>query len=141
MTVDELIVHLFEEKVEEKLIQPTFIYDYPKSLCPLSKSRENEPHIAERFELFIANIELANAYTELNDPEEQYQRFSEQSKKRIEGGVQAQMIDDDYIRALEYGMPPTSGLGIGIDRLVMLLTDSQSIRDVILFPLLRPEEK
>jgi len=141
MTVDELILHLFEEKVEEKLLQPTFIYDYPKSLCPLSKSKETEPHIAERFELFIANIELANAYTELNDPEEQYRRFKEQSEKRIEGGVQAQMIDDDYIRALEYGMPPASGLGIGIDRLVMLLTDSPSIRDVILFPLLRPEEK
>jgi len=141
MTVDELILHLFEEKVEEKLIQPTFIYDYPKSLCPLSKAKENEPHIAERFELFVANIEMANAYTELNDPEDQYQRFKEQSEKKIEGGVQAQMIDEDYIKALEYGMPPASGLGIGIDRLVMLLTDSPSIRDVILFPLLRPEEK
>ncbi len=108
-------------------------------MSPLAKSKPTDPLVAERFELYIGGMEIANGYSELNDPEEQYQRFKEQVEARQRGDEEAQQMDDDYIRALEYGMPPASGLGIGIDRLVMILTDSPSIRDVILFPLLKPE--
>jgi lysyl-tRNA synthetase class 2 len=136
-----LLGQLFEEVVEEKLVQPTFIHDYPIELSPLSKQRDDDPEFVERFELFIAGMEIANAYSELNDPEEQRRRFLEQVRLREKGDDEAQMMDEDYIRALRYGMPPAAGEGIGIDRLTMILTDSPSIRDVILFPLLKPEKE
>jgi lysyl-tRNA synthetase class 2 len=132
----EIIGLLFEAVAEPKLIQPTTIYDFPKELSPLSKCREDDPAIAERFEVFAGGFEIANGYSELNDPEEQERRFQEQVAA---GGDEApKSVDEDYIRALAHGMPPTAGEGIGIDRLAMLLTDSHSIREVILFPLLRP---
>lgn len=135
----DLILGLFEAHLEGAFIQPTFITEFPKRKSPLAKSKPDAPHIAERFEAYAAGMEIANAYSELNDPREQYERFAEQVERRREGDLEAVgEMDEDYIRALEYGMPPTSGLGIGIDRLVMLLTDSPSIRDVILFPLMRP---
>lgn len=137
-TNDAIIVFLFEEFVEHTLVQPTFVTDYPKSLCPLTKSQADRPDVAERFELFVARMEMANAYSELNDPRDQFERFEEQVAKREAGDDETESMDEDYITALEYGMPPTSGIGIGIDRLVMTLTDSPSIRDVILFPLMRP---
>ncbi len=140
LTNDERIMLLFESKVEEKLIQPTFVMEFPKSKSPLAKTKPSETGVAERFELFVAGLEIANAYTELNDPEAQYEIFKDQAERRHKGVVDAFMMDEDYIRALEYAMPPTSGLGIGIDRVVMLLTNKQSIRDVILFPLLKPEQ-
>lgn len=133
-TADEIKNEIFEARVEEKLQQPTFITDYPSSLCPLAKAKKEDPSIAERFELFIMGQELANAYTELNDPEIQLENF----KKQVEGKSDKE-IDKDYIRALEFGMPPAGGLGIGIDRLIMLLTGCDNIRDVILFPQLKPE--
>ena len=132
---------LFEEFAEEKLIQPTFIIDYPKSISPLSKASPENPNIAERFELFINGMECANGFSELNDPQEQYERFADQMNERAGGDVEAMVLDEDYIRALSYGMPPAAGIGIGIDRLVMLLTNKHSIRDVILFPHLRPEKR
>jgi lysyl-tRNA synthetase class 2 len=138
-TSDELLVKLFEECAEKNLWQPTVVYDFPKSLCPLAKCSETDPWSAERFEFFVAGLEMANAYSELNDPEEQAANFRGQVERRAKGDEEATMMDEDYVRALEQGMPPASGLGIGIDRLVMLLTDSPSIRDVILFPLMRPE--
>ncbi|HPK02312.1 MAG TPA: lysine--tRNA ligase [Candidatus Sumerlaeota bacterium] len=137
---DEALMRVFEERIEPELIEPTFVIDYPKSKCPLAKSSPADPHTAERFELFIGALETANAYSELNDPREQLEQFECQVRQRAGGDEEAMNeIDRDYIRALEYGMPPASGLGIGIDRLIMLLTDSASIRDVILFPLMRPE--
>jgi lysyl-tRNA synthetase, class II len=141
-SADEAQVLLFEELVEPKIVQPTFVYDFPKSQCPLAKSAENDPATAERFELFCCGLELANAYSELNDPGEQLARFEEQVQRRAAGDMEAMAeVDHDYIHALEYGMPPASGLGIGIDRMVMLFTDSPAIRDVILFPLMRPSAR
>jgi lysyl-tRNA synthetase, class II len=136
----ELLVVLFELVAEEHLVQPTFITDFPLEVSPLSKQKPDDPNFVERFELFIGGMELANAFSELNDPSEQRDRFKYQQMLRERGDLTAHAIDEDYIRALSYGMPPTGGEGIGIDRLTMLLTDSRSIRDVILFPLLRPEK-
>lgn len=138
---DDNLLELFEEHVESKLIQPTLIYDFPKAVSPLSKASPANPAVAERFELFIDGMECANGFSELNDPAEQYQRFQDQVKQRDRGDEEAMVMDEDYIRALSYGMPPAAGIGIGIDRFVMLLTNRQSIRDVILFPHMRPERK
>jgi lysyl-tRNA synthetase, class II len=129
---------IFEEKVEDSLKGPIFVIDYPASICPLTKRKADNPDIAERFEMFICGMELANAYTELNDPELQETLFKTQLEGMAEEDSMARM-DHDFVRALRYGMPPAGGLGIGIDRLVMLLTGQKSIRDVVLFPLLRPE--
>jgi len=131
---------IFEEKVEPTLVQPVFIMDYPKALSPLSKSREDNPDFVERFEPYIAAREIGNAFSELNDPFDQRERFEEQVRRRDAGDDEAQMMDLDYINALEYGMPPAGGMGIGIDRLVMLFVDTPSIKDTILFPLLRPDK-
>lgn len=130
---------LFDLFVEPKLIQPTFVYHYPTDISPLSRANDEDPSVTDRFELFICGREMANAFTELNDPVDQRIRFEEQVRERKGGDDEAHCMDEDYLRALEYGMPPAAGQGIGIDRLVMLLTDSASIREVILFPLLRPE--
>ncbi len=138
---DSAIVEIFEIVAETNLIQPTFIVDYPKSISPLSKASPANPNIAERFELFINGMEVANGFSELNDPREQYERFVDQMAQREGGDEEAMVLDEDYVRALSYGMPPAAGIGIGIDRLVMLLTNKHSIRDVILFPHLRPERK
>ena len=136
-----IIESLFEHWAERHLIQPTFIVDYPKSISPLSKASPENPNIAERFELFINGMECANGFSELNDPQEQYERFLDQMREREGGDEEAMILDEDYIRALAYGMPPAAGIGIGIDRLVMLLTNRHSIRDVILFPHMRPEKQ
>ena len=138
---DGNIVELFDEFVEANLVQPTFIIDFPKSISPLSKASPEDERIAERFELFVNGMEVANGFSELNDPREQYERFVDQMKERERGDEEAMVLDEDYIRALSYGMPPTAGIGIGVDRLVMLLTNKHSIRDVILFPHLRPERR
>jgi lysyl-tRNA synthetase class 2 len=136
-----LVVAMFEHVAELNLIQPTFITDFPKPISPLSKASPADPTVAERFELYIAGMEVANGFSELNDPVEQRERFEEQMKQRERGDEEAMVLDEDYIRALSYGMPPAAGIGIGIDRLVMLLTNKRSIRDVILFPHMRPERK
>jgi lysyl-tRNA synthetase, class II len=138
---NENLVELFEAQVEHRLIQPTFITDFPKPISPLSKASPSDPTVAERFELYIAGMEAANGFSELNDPMEQYERFRDQVKQRERGDEEAMVMDDDYLRALSYGMPPAAGIGIGIDRFVMFLTNKQSIRDVILFPHLRPERR
>ena len=137
---DVLVQELFEDLVEEHLAGPVFVHDCPASLCPLTKRKRDDPGIAERFELYVHGMELANAYTELNDPVTQEQTFTQQLAGLPEEDSMAKM-DHDFVRALRHGMPPAGGLGIGIDRLVMLLTNTQTIRDVILFPLLRPEQK
>jgi len=138
-TPGEALVDLFERVAESQLVQPTLIYDFPVETSPLSKNKPEEPELVERFEIIAAGMEIANAYTELNDPNEQRRRFDRQRTLREQGDEEAHQMDEDFVRALAYGMPPTGGEGIGIDRLTMLLTDSRSIRDVILFPLLRPE--
>ncbi|MGE5323766.1 MAG: lysine--tRNA ligase [Actinomycetota bacterium] len=133
------IAAMFEAVAEEHLIQPTILYDFPVAISPLSKNKRDEPDWVERFEVFVGGLEIGNAFSELNDPEEQRRRFEQQLKEKERGDEEAHAMDEDYIRALSYGLPPTGGEGIGIDRLTMLLTGSKSIRDVILFPLLRPQ--
>ncbi len=137
-TRGDIIAAFFDAKVEETLVQPTFVYDYPVENSPLTKRKPSDPRLVERFEVFIGGREYANAYSELNDPIDQYQRFLAQVKQREAGDEEANMMDEDFIQALEYGMPPTGGLGIGVDRLIMLLTDSASIRDILLFPTMKP---
>jgi lysyl-tRNA synthetase class 2 len=138
-TPGEALADIFERTVEDKLLQPTIIYDYPVETSPLSKNKPGDPAFVERFEIYAAGMEIGNAYTELNDPQEQRRRFEMQIAMRERGDEEAHQMDDDYVRALAYAMPPAGGEGIGIDRLTMILTNSRSIRDVILFPLLRPE--
>ncbi|CAM4317748.1 lysine--tRNA ligase [Gillisia limnaea] len=137
----KLIDEIFGEKCEGKFIQPTFIIDYPKEMSPLCKEHRDNPELTERFELMVCGKEIANAYTELNDPIDQRARFEEQLKLSEKGDDEAMFIDDDFLRALEYGMPPTSGLGIGMDRLIMFLTNKQSIQEVLFFPQMKPEKK
>jgi lysyl-tRNA synthetase class 2 len=135
------IANMFEAVAEEHLWQPTILYDFPVAISPLSKNKKEEPDWVERFEIFVGGLEIGNAFSELNDPEEQRRRFEQQLSERERGDEEAHVMDEDYIRALSFGMPPAGGEGIGIDRLTMLLTDSKSIRDVILFPLLRPQKQ
>jgi lysyl-tRNA synthetase class 2 len=138
---EENLLELFERHVEPHLNQPTLITDFPKRISPLSKASPKDPSVAERFELYIVGMEVANGFSELNDPREQFERFNDQMSERERGDDEAMVMDEDYIRALSYGMPPAAGIGIGIDRFVMLLANRQSIRDVILFPHLRPERR
>jgi lysyl-tRNA synthetase, class II len=135
----QITAAIFEALCEDDLIQPTFVYDFPTEVSPLAKQKSDDPETVERFELYVAGFEVANAFSELNDPAEQQRRFEEQLQQRAGGDEEAHAMDEDYVRALEFGMPPAAGEGIGIDRLVMLLTNSHSIRDVILFPLMRPK--
>jgi lysyl-tRNA synthetase class 2 len=138
-TPGEALAEIFERVAESQLVQPTIIYDYPVETSPLSKTKPDEPDFVERFEIYAGGMEIGNAYTELNDPLEQRRRFEMQIAMREKGDEEAHQMDEDYVRALCYGMPPAGGEGIGVDRLTMLLTGSRTIRDVILFPLLRPE--
>jgi len=137
----KITTDIFERLYEDRLVQPTFVYDFPTEVSPLSKQKPGDPDTVERFELYIGGFEVANAFSELNDPAEQRRRFESQIASRAAGDLEAHVMDEDYIRALEYGLPPAGGEGVGIDRLVMLLTNSLSIRDVILFPLMRPRKE
>ena len=137
--VGVLQLKLFEQTTEDKLIQPTFVVAHPTDVSPLARSSDTDSSLTERFELFVAGREIANGFSELNDPEDQAARFQKQVEAKAAGDEEAMYFDADYVRALEYGLPPTAGEGIGIDRLVMLFTDSSSIRDVLLFPHMRPE--
>jgi lysyl-tRNA synthetase, class II len=137
MTVGHIINEFFEAFVEETLVQPTFIYGHPIEISPLARKNEEDPRFTDRFEFFIMGKEYGNAFTELTDPIDQRERFEAQAQEKEQGNDEAHGVDEDFIEALEYGMPPTGGLGIGIDRMVMLMTDSQSIRDVLLFPTMR----
>jgi lysyl-tRNA synthetase class 2 len=139
MGTGKLIDEMFGEKCEGNYIQPTFITDYPKEMSPLCKVHRDDPSLTERFELMVCGKEVANAYSELNDPIDQRERFEEQLKLQERGDDEAMFIDQDFLRALEYGMPPTSGLGIGMDRLIMYLTNNASIQEVLFFPQMRPE--
>ena len=138
-TYYQLVDELYKEMIRPKLIQPTMVYDYPIEMVPLAKASAHDPRVAEKFQTLVAGMEINNCYTELNDPVKQREVFEEQMKNREEGDEEALEIDEDYLRAMEYGMPPNAGWSMGIDRLVMLLTDSASIRDTILFPLLKPD--
>jgi lysyl-tRNA synthetase class 2 len=138
--IGKAVAYVFEAIAEEHLIQPTIIYEFPTAVSPLSKQKADEPDWTERWEIFAGQMEIANGFSELNDPEDQRRRFEQQLKERERGNEEAHQMDEDYIRALSYGMPPAGGVGVGVDRLAMLLTDSHTIRDVILFPLLRPEK-
>jgi len=137
-TKGDILNAAFEKYAEKELIQPTFIMDYPTDISPLTKQKPGDPTMTERFEAFVYGRELGNAYSELNDPIVQMERFTQQSKERELGDDEAYMLDEDFVSSLEIGMPPTGGMGIGIDRLIMFLTDSYSIRDVILFPTMKP---
>ncbi|MEF3245216.1 MAG: lysine--tRNA ligase [Caldisericaceae bacterium] len=139
-TSANIINEVFDKKVEKNFIQPTFVYEFPIEISPLAKRTPNDPHLTDRFELFIGGLEIANAFSELNDPQDQYERFYEQMEAKKKGDVEAQEMDIDYVEAMEYGLPPTGGLGIGIDRLVMIITGQDSIREVILFPQLKKKE-
>jgi lysyl-tRNA synthetase class 2 len=140
-TRGQMIEEVLSELVEPTLTEPTFLMDYPKEISPLAKQTPDDPEIVERFEFFIGGLELGNSFSELNDPDEQVRRLEAQVEAREGGNAEAHGMDEDFVRALQHGMPPTGGLGIGLDRLVMLLTDSWNIRDVILFPPMRPEQE
>jgi len=135
----KLQIEIFEKTAEHRLSAPTFVYAYPAEVSPLARRNDSDPFITDRFEFFVGGREIANGFSELNDPEDQAERFKAQLNRKSEGDEEAMQFDGDYIRALEYGLPPTAGLGIGVDRLVMLFTNAPSIRDVLLFPYMRPE--